>query len=148
MRSSAGLPEGRRVCGIDWGKRRLGIALSDIMHITSRPYDTLFNSDNLIGELKTLADKEMVGLWVIGMPVGSNSQTSVLADIREFSQKLGEITGIDTIEMDESFSSQRAAARMAQSGMKKKKRAEKGMLDRFAAQLILQELLENHEIYL
>lgn len=142
------MPEGKRICGIDYGKRRVGIALSDIMHVTSRPYDTLINNESLIPDLISLSNKENIGLWVVGMPLGSSSQSSIIDEIRDFTAELKEKSKIDTIELDESFSSKKAAVRMVESGMKKKKRAEKGMIDRFAAQLILQEFLENHEIYL
>jgi len=136
-----------RICAIDYGKKRVGIAISDILHITSRPYDTLINDEDLFDNLLSLSVSEKIGLWVVGLPSGSISDSSIINDIKDFCTELKERTFIDTIQVDESFSSKIAVERMRSSGMKKKMRARKGMIDRFAAQYILQEFLENHELY-
>lgn len=134
--------QNKRICSIDYGKRRVGLAISDILHITCRPFKTIENDVKLIDKLKIIANDERIGLWVVGVPIGSEGETSIVKTVREFITALNESTGIDTIEIDESFSSKKASSNMIEAGVKKKKRQEKGMLDMFAAQAILREYLD------
>ena len=80
-----------RVLGIDYGERRVGLALSDPMKIIASPFKTLMNSsaEKLMGELKfIIADKEIDSI-VIGLPIGMQGDDTIqTAKVRHFAKSI------------------------------------------------------------
>ena len=133
-----------RILAIDYGTKRVGIAVSDPMQIIATGLDTVANED-LMNFLKDYTSKEAVETFVVGEPLDLNGEpTKTTKTIYKFVEKLKKAFPDIPVEMvDESMTSQRAAKILVESGVKKMKRREKGRLDRISAILILQEYIED-----
>ena len=134
----------QRLMAIDYGEKRVGLALSDIMHIIASPKDYLERQDiDFWEKLANFIEINQVGLIVIGTPVGSTN-TKILDKIQTFKKKLVTITDKDIFTYDENFTSKRASEVMVNSGMKKKDRQKKENTDMIAASLILRDFMEEY----
>lgn len=129
--------------GIDYGKRRTGLAISDETGLLARPYRLLETSPDTPGEIAAIVEEESVGIVVLGMPYdlrGEETDTTRL--VRTFGQELRKLLSCPVEEQDEALSSRRAVEQMVQAGVGKKRRGEKGRTDTWAAAIILQEYLD------
>lgn len=138
---------GRRIAGIDFGTKRIGIAVCDELHISVKPVKTIQNIKNsLLNEISNLFASERVTAAVIGMPVTYSGNTNnIQKKIELFGEKLKNTFEIDVFYIDESFSSIEATDFMVKYGLKKKVRSTKGMVDQYAAVVILQQFLSELE---
>ncbi|NLT11608.1 MAG: Holliday junction resolvase RuvX [Clostridiaceae bacterium] len=132
---------------IDYGTRRIGVALSDPLRMIAQGFETIsWNGEdidfvmNRIFELMT--QKQVVGV-VVGRPRRTDGQESKLQqDIDAFSQSIFDKTGIRVIYWDERYTTVIANRQMQEvniSGANRKK-----MVDNMAAQIILREYLEKN----
>ena len=133
-----------RILAIDYGGKRCGLAVTDPDQIIASPIG-FEPTGNLKTFLKTYFNQNEVERVVIGHPTkadGSDTDATGLVmkfiEVfkREFPSKL-------IVLHDESHTSKLAVTSMIESGMKKKKRREKGMVDTIAATLILQSYMES-----
>jgi len=133
-----------RVLAIDFGKKRTGIAVTDELQIIASGLTTV-NTDELIPFLKKYTSTENVELFVIGKPKQLNntdSESEVL--IIPFLEKLQkELPNIPLKRIDERFTSKMAFQTMIDSGLKKKQRRNKALVDEISATIILQSYLYN-----
>ena len=138
---------GKRIAGIDYGTKRIGIAVCDELHISVKPVATVFTSkDNYFEEICNYLSQERVEAIVIGKPDTYDGQKIEFHDkIQNFGNEIQEKIKKDVYYTDESFSSLQAANFMVNYGIKKKNRAKKGMLDQYAAVVILQQFLNELE---
>jgi len=132
-----------RIIGIDYGLKRVGIAVTDPLKIICTPL-TVISADDLLSWLTTYLKSEEVEAIVIGMPLRLNGEhTHITEDVikveKVMREKWPEIT-INT--MDERLTSKMAKQSLIDSGVPKQKRKEKGALDSVSASLILQSYLE------
>jgi putative holliday junction resolvase len=130
-----------RILALDYGRRRIGIALSDALGIMAHGQDTLhrvnIRTDMLA--LKTIIEEQSVGQIIVGNPLHMSGDESELSrEARGFAQRLSEETGIPFLMWDERMSSKEAGRYLAESGRSKGKR---GTVDRMAAELILNSYL-------
>jgi putative Holliday junction resolvase len=137
-------PTHRRIIGIDFGTKRIGVAKSDPLGMFAQPVGT-FDMEGLVRALSKVRDEEGIGMFVVGYPLsdtgGENRMTGV---IDRFVTELREaFPGIPVETFDEHRSSRAAMQILAGSGASRKKRNEKGRLDTAAACLILQGWLES-----
>lgn len=133
-----------RIMAIDFGIKRIGIALSDSLKLFAYPYVTLTNDSNFFDELKKIIEVKQVEEIILGIPSESKeSKTSVVKSIEKFKEELTSKTKVKVILWDESFTSSIAQQKIMESVTKKKKRQDKGMLDMYAAAVILQEYLDS-----
>ena len=133
-----------RVLGIDYGSRRVGIALSDPLRIIASGAGTLDNTPGLIATLVSLVLAEHVALVVVGMPYAPDGgQGGKAEEVGRFVAALSAAVEVPVETWDESFSSVNARQALIDGGMKKTKRRQKGRVDEMAARLLLQEFLEN-----
>ena len=89
---------------------------------------------------------QLVQQVIIGMPYALNGgETEMTHRVKAFAVKLRAALSCPVVEWDESYSSHKATMRMVESGMKKKKRQEKGTVDAWAAAIILQDYLAARE---
>jgi putative Holliday junction resolvase len=132
-----------RILAIDYGLKRVGIAVTDPLKIIAQPLTTVDNKE-LIAFLKDYFNKESVELIVIGFPeTNSDDITFMQTEVKALKNKLNQIfPTIPTAFEDESYTSQNAAKSMIEIGMKKSKRRDKRLLDTMSASLILQRFLE------
>lgn len=138
------LLKGKRIAGIDFGTKQVGLAACDEFHITVSTKGVFYREkpDFWTLLLKAL-ETERVSAIVVGMPYkedGSVSQLMRLID--NFTKELHKKTNLPVLTFDESFSTRRAFDTMEEIGMKKKKREAKGTKDTFAAAVILRDFLD------
>jgi putative Holliday junction resolvase len=132
-----------RILGIDYGLKRIGLALSDPLKIFAYPFKTITNDQKLIQVLKELLDDQGITEIVVGYPLKENGEkSSSTLEVEKFVQKLKESFKINIILRDERYTSELAKQNILQSVTKKMKRREKGLIDRNAASIFLQEYLD------
>jgi putative Holliday junction resolvase len=132
-----------RRLGIDFGERRIGIAISDPGGTFALPLATLERSDDAtaVAAIAILARDESVERIVVGEPLGPGGAIgSAARRARAFAAKLARATGLEVETVDETLTSREAEARLAEAGVPPAKRA--GRRDAVAAQLLLQEVLD------
>lgn len=133
-----------RLLAIDFGKKRTGIAVTDELQIIASGLTTV-PTEELIEFLKTYVKKENVDLFIVGKPKQmDNSDSESEALIAPFLKKLAKaIPEIPVHRIDERFTSKMAFQTMLDSGLKKKQRRNKALVDEISATIILQSYLYN-----
>lgn len=133
-----------RIIAIDYGIKRIGLALSDPLKVFAYPYKTLNNDDNFWKELLSILNIESVEKIILGYPLKeSGEKSSSTKMVEEFHTLLQKKTSLPVILIDEIYSSSLAKDKILESVNKKMKRREKGLVDRNAAAIILQEYLDH-----
>ncbi|PYU94348.1 MAG: Holliday junction resolvase RuvX [Acidobacteria bacterium] len=134
-----------RILAIDFGMKRMGLAVSDALGITAQGLPTLERTrmaDDL-GRIRELTEEYSVERVILGNPVGhSGGPTGMSGRVAEFAEKLRRRLGCPVELWDERLTSVEAGRMLRQSGMgiEKRKRA----VDRVAATLLLQAYLDYH----
>jgi putative Holliday junction resolvase len=133
-----------RILAIDYGKKRTGLAVTDILRITANPLLTIETKD-LIKWLEDYFAKEPVDEVIIGHPTQMNGEESESMNyIRPFIGNFRKQFPDKTLTMyDERFTSVLAHQAMLTGGMKKKDRQNKAVVDKIAACIILEDYLES-----
>ncbi|RPI72669.1 MAG: Holliday junction resolvase RuvX [Ignavibacteriales bacterium] len=132
-----------RILAIDFGLRRIGIALSDPLKIFAYPFKTLRNDNVFFDELKKIFVEQKIEKVILGIPGSDNKSTNDLKNkINSLKDKI-EKTGLVVITWDESFTSLIAGEKILESVTKKSKRRDKSLLDQHSAAIILQEYLNS-----
>ena len=132
-----------RIIGIDYGRKRTGLAASDPLRIFATALDTV-DSTKLIDYLKNYAEKETIIRFVVGYPVNlDGSPSEALSDVDAFLKTLGKtFPDIPVTLEDERFTSVLAHRIMIDGGMKASDRKDKKSVDRISAAIILQSYLD------
>ncbi len=137
--------EHARVLGIDYGSKRVGVAISDPLRLIAQPVATLENNDTLFRNIYEIVKSRSVGVVIVGMPYapdGGKGKTAEAVD--RFIVQLKLIVQLPIMTWDESNSSVSAQRVFIEAGMKKKQRRKKSNIDVMAARLMLQEYLDSH----
>jgi len=131
-----------RILAIDYGKKRTGIAVTDALQIIASGLTTVA-TPKLLNFLKDYIKKESVALILVGKPVQMNNKPSESeALIQPFLTQLKkELGAIPLKRVDERFTSKMAFQTMIDSGLKKKQRQNKALVDEISATIILQSYL-------
>ena len=133
-----------KIIALDIGGKRTGIAETDPMQIIASPRETVATKE-LEAYLLNWFKQEEVEAIVIGDPLGLDggvSDNSAL--VLEWETKLKVLfPQLPIHRQDERFTSKMAMKSLVQSGMKKKKRREKGALDKVSAAIILEDFMQN-----
>ncbi len=132
-----------RILAIDYGRKRTGLAVTDVLRITANPLLTIETKD-LMNWLADYFAREQVDIVVIGHPTQMNGQESESMNyIRPFMTRFQQQFPDKPITMyDERFTSVLAHQAMLAGGMKKKARQDKAVVDKIAACIILEGYLE------
>ena len=133
-----------RCLGIDFGLKRVGLAVSDPTGTLVSPYRTITRTtrDALFDELLEILQKESVAAIVIGLPLALDGQdTLTTRQVRNFAASLGRRTELPIHLMDERLSSALAEEELNAAGLRGQKR--KAALDSQAAAVILRSWLES-----
>ena len=133
-----------RIMGLDIGTKRIGIALSDLLHITAQPFDTIQRKpeSDAINKIIEIIKAQNVGVIVAGLPLMMNGNFGPQAqDCSEFAKKIEEKTQIPVEFVDERLTSFEAEEILKRQGVKYTK--DKGKVDMVAATIILQEYLDS-----
>lgn len=133
-----------RILSIDYGKRRTGIAVTDPLKIIAGGLCTV-DTPQLMAYLQKYVSQEQVERFVIGLPTQTNGQPSEnQARVREFADRLAKaLPQIPITFWDERFTSVMAHQTMLQSGIGKKRRQDKALVDEISATIILQSYMES-----
>ncbi len=131
-----------RIIAIDYGQKRTGIAVTDELEIiasglTTVPTETIFDF------LKSYFEKEKVYKVLIGEPKQMNGQPSESAAmIDDFATKFEQLfPQVKVVRVDERFTSKMAFQSMIDSGLSKKQRQNKALLDEISATIMLRDYL-------
>jgi len=132
-----------RLIGIDFGRKRTGIAVSDPLRIFASPLDTVLTA-NIIDYLQKYAENETIVRFVVGYPINMNGKPSeAAADIDAFLPRLKKsFPGVEISLEDERFTSVLAHRAMIDGGMKAKDRRDKMSVDKISAAIILQSYMD------
>ena len=132
-----------RIIGIDYGRKRVGVAVSDPLGIFASALETV-QSAKIIEYLKKYAENEKVVRFVVGYPINMNGQPSEAAkDIDIFLKQLAKAFPDTPVTLeDERFTSVLAHRAMIAGGMKKQDRMKKESVDKISAAIILQSYLD------
>ncbi|MBN8703733.1 MAG: Holliday junction resolvase RuvX [Bacteroidetes bacterium] len=132
-----------RILAIDYGTKRVGLAVTDNLQIIATGLSTIHSKD-VIAFLKDYFKKEQVECVVVGEPKQLNNQSSESAKyieqfIRLFAKEFPEMP---IKRVDERFTSKIASRALVEGAYKKKDRQNKALLDEMSAVIILQSYLE------
>lgn len=132
-----------RILALDYGEKRTGIAVTDELRLIASGLTTVATKE-LILFLKDYLNAEKVDILVVGEPKQMNNTPSESEqDIQPFLLELAKHFPTISIErQDERFTSKMAFQSMLDSGLKKKQRSNKALVDEISATLILQSYLE------
>ena len=132
-----------RILGIDYGKKRTGVAVSDPLGIFASSLDTV-DSAKLIDYIKNYAETQTITRFVVGWPVNMDGAPSeAAADVETFIRTLGKaFPDIPVTREDERFTSVLAHRAMIDGGMKASQRRDKASVDKISAAIILQSYLD------
>jgi len=135
-----------RIIGIDFGRKRTGLAVSDPLGIFASALDTL-PATNIIDYLQKYAQKETITRFVVGWPLNLNGQPAeAQADVKIFLKQLEKAFPEIPITLeDERFTSVLAHRAMIDGGMKYKDRRNKENVDKISAAIILQSYLDRQK---
>ena len=131
-----------RILAIDYGQKRTGIAVTDELQIIASGLTTVA-SDLALAFFKDYFSKESVEKVLIGEPKQMNNQPSESTQVIEaFVQKFKkEFPEMEVIRVDERFTSKMAFQTMIDSGLKKKQRQNKALIDEISATIMLRDYL-------
>ena len=132
-----------RIIGIDFGRKRTGLAVSDPLGIFASALETL-PATKIIEYLQKYAQKETITRFVVGWPLNLNGELAeAAADVELFLKQLAKtFPDIPVTLEDERFTSVLAHRAMIEGGMKYKDRRNKENVDKISAAIILQSYLD------
>ena len=135
-----------RILGIDYGRKRVGVAVSDPLRIFASALETV-HSAKIIDYLKKYAQEQRIERFVVGYPMKLNGVPSeAAADVDVFLKQLKKhFPDIPVTLEDERFTSVLAHRAMIDGGMKKMDRRDKAAVDKVSAALILQTYLDREK---
>ena len=138
--------EEKRVLAIDYGKKRIGLAITDPLKLFAIPHSTISNDTNLIKNLLELIDEKSVKEIILGNPIKESGEDSDFSkEVRKFKLQLESKSGIEIILVDERYTSELAFKRVIETVPSKKKRRDKSLIDKNAAAIMLEEYLNNQK---
>lgn len=132
-----------RSLGIDFGEKRIGLAISDPEGRLAVPLVTLErrNDRSALRQIAEIAQREGVGRLVLGEPVDLEGARGPFAErVRRFGERLAAMTGLPLELVGETLTSAEAAGRLRQAGIGSRRNPER--IDAVAAQILLQEALD------
>ncbi|MFK7820935.1 MAG: Holliday junction resolvase RuvX [Planctomycetaceae bacterium] len=142
MNSSSEFPTHGCLVGLDYGSKRVGVAVCDSGQSIGTPLKVLQQDHSIIRHLKGIAEEYAATGLVVGLPVhmsGDEGEKAKLA--RQFGTEVATALGLPIVYHDERFTSKQADSAMAAAGLSRDKR--KARIDMVAAQLMLQAFLDS-----
>ncbi len=136
-----------RIIGIDYGTKRVGLAVTDPLQIIASPLETI-RTHLIFPFLEQYCQTENTEAFVVGMPKNlDNTDTHATKPVEVFVKKLIKTFPAQSVHLqDERFTSKMALNAMIEGGTSKKFRREKGNIDKISATIILQSYLEKKRI--
>lgn len=135
----------KRLAGIDYGKKRIGLAFCNELQISVNSKYTIDNDAQVWDKLLKFFNEERIQAVVVGYPATiDGSKSEFHTEIESFIEKIKEKYNLPVYIQDEYKTSVYSVDLMISSGYGKKKRSKKGAKDKIAAALILQNFLEEN----
>ena len=141
------MPDNKRIMGLDFGSKTVGVALSDPLLITAQSFETIVRKhpDKLrqtYARIEEIASEYEVGEIVVGLPKHMNDDEGIRAEItREFAENLGRRCGLKITLWDERLTTVMAERVLQESSVRRENR--KSVIDSVAATFILQDYLDS-----
>ncbi len=134
-----------RILAIDYGKKRTGLAVTDVLKLSINGLETQ-ESKHLLNFLTTFVNTEEVEIILIGWPTHHDgTETALTQEIKNLEMAIKKLNPvIELVRVDESYTSVEAKAMILAQGVKKKKRRQKELTDKVSAMIILQRYLKNN----
>ncbi|MCR5102800.1 MAG: Holliday junction resolvase RuvX [Butyrivibrio sp.] len=138
-----------RIMGLDYGSKTVGVAISDTLLLTAQPKEIIRRKEEnklrrTLARIEELIQEYEVEQIVLGLPLNMDQSVSARAELSmEFKDKIERRTGIPVTMWDERLTTVEADEIMEQSGVPKKDF--KKYVDMIAAQIILQDYLDNRD---
>ncbi len=135
-----------RILALDFGKRRIGLAISDLLGLTAQPLPTYTRTRvrDDVAFLGRLAREQQVALFLFGDPRYMSGDLSRQSEaVREFASRLEQATHLPVASWDERLTCSQAHRVLDEYGMTREQR--KGKVDQLAATLILEGYLQSLE---
>ena len=132
-----------KALGIDYGTKRTGIAITDSTQVIASGLTTV-STNNIDSFISNIVRKEDIECFVVGNPINlDGTDTNISSCVYSFVSRLQNyILTISVFQIDERFTSKIAKKSMLSSGLKKKKRQNKALVDEISATIILQNYLD------
>lgn len=133
-----------RILGLDFGEKRIGVAVSDELGMTAQGVSTIIRKNNkqVMEELKQVINRYQVEQIVIGYPLRLDGSEGIQCDkINHFGRYLETAFGLRVILWDETLSTKEAEGILRESGVHWKK--QRAVVDKLASTLILQGYLDH-----
>ena len=136
-----------KLLGIDYGKRRIGLAATDDLQIIASGI-TAVNTNDIFKWLRDYMADNDVSEIICGLPKDlSNNDTDATEEVLKFIEKVKRAyPKVKVVTVDERFTSKMAKKSMFDSGLNKKQRRDKGLVDEVSAVLILQSYMSQQGI--
>lgn len=136
------MAEEARILAIDYGEKRVGVAITDPLNIFAIPLVTLKNDKELLENIKKIVEEKSVKKILLGYPLKESGEKSgITKKVEEFFTKLGKAIPLEIEMVDERYSSEIAKEQIIKTVTSKKKRRDKGAVDMRAAAVILEDYL-------
>ena len=136
----------QRLLAIDFGKKRIGIAVTDPLNIFAYPLTTITNDTKFWDNIAKIILEYHVVKLIIGFPLKENGDESVSSrEVLKFKEELETKSNLPIVLFDERYSSEIARQRIIITVPSKKKRRDKSLLDKNAAAVILEDYLKIKE---
>jgi len=138
----------KRIASVDFGFKRLGVAVCDELHITITPSKVFdYSSKDFWRSFLDFLEKERVSALVVGFPFrDDNKETEVTLAIKQFVEHFRSISKIPVFLFDETNSTIKAQKIMIEIGKSKKQRRKKENKDLISAAIILKEFIEENNL--
>jgi putative Holliday junction resolvase len=134
-----------RILAIDYGTKRIGLAVSDPLGITAQSVGVVMRKGKKkdIAEIKKVIEDRGVDKIVVGLPLNMNgSEGTLYGAVKKFGKKLEEALGLPVVYHDERLTTVQAEKVLLSGDVSRKKR--RAVIDKIAAQLLLQNYLTSH----
>jgi len=133
-----------RMMGLDYGEKRVGVALSDPLLTFAYPFTTLQNDPELLNNLSKIINEKKIKKIILGLPSDQFISSKKLAEkVKKLKEEIELNNKIEVVLWDEEYSSLIAKEKIVESVSKKSKRKNKELLDQHSAAIILQEFLDS-----
>ncbi len=134
-----------RILAIDYGEKRVGVAVTDIDRVISTPLKTVANGE-VLEFIREYLKIEKVGMIVVGWPIDLKGRENATTDkVIKFIEKLKDkFAQIPVCKHNERFTSVIATNAIKNSGIKKQKRRDKSLVDMVSACIILQSFINSY----
>jgi putative Holliday junction resolvase len=133
----------KRIMGIDYGEKRIGIALSDPLFTFAYAFTTILNDSNFLTNLSKIINEKKIIKVILGLPSERFKSSKELSKkVLKLKTEIELKNNIEVVLWDEEYSSAIAKEKVIASVTKKSKRKEKDLLDMYSAAVILQEYLD------